>query len=228
MALTESREIKNYISISADAKLRKVVPAGTPGAVERTYETKEKEADGVTFKKATKIEKLYESVSGVIKNIAFVDTEYGTLLQVTVVDQFLNDEEVLSMSTSQSFAQDFMKKLPNIDLTKEVILKPFAFTPEGGKRELKGMTITQDGQKIDKSFYKKETIDGKEVITPTMGMPIPDKKLEKETNEMKRKEGWKRYFKDVEIFLVDYTTEHFTKKEETVESVAESMIPENF
>lgn len=227
MALVESREIKNYISISADAKLRKVVPAGTPGAVERTYETKEKEADG-TFKKATKIEKLYESVSGIIKDIAFVDTEYGTLLQVTVQDPFMTDDiETLSMSTSQSFAQDFMKKLPNIDLTKEVVLKPFAFTPENGKRELKGITVTQNGIKIDKSFYNTETKEN------TMGMPTPDNKLEKETNEMKRKEGWKRYFKDVEIFLVDYTTEHFvTKKPETMESVADDMesvgIPENF
>lgn len=225
MALTESREIKNYISISADAKLRKVVPSGTPGAVERTYETKEKDADG-NFKKGTKIEKLYESVSGMIKDIAFVDTEYGTLLQVTVVDQFLNDEEVLSMSTSQSFAQDFMKKLPNIKLDKEVAIKPFAFTPEGGKRELKGLTITQNGGiKIEKSFYNTETKEN------TMGMPTPDKKLEKETNEMKRKEGWKRYFKDVEIFLVDYTTEHFvTKKGETMESLADDMneVTENF
>lgn len=224
MALTESREIKNYISISSDAKLRKVVPAGTPGAVERTYETKDKDADG-NFKKGTKIEKLYESVSGMIKDIAFVDTEYGTLLQVTVVDSFLNDEEVLSMSTSQSFAQDFMKKLPNIKLDKEVVIKPFAFTPEGGKRELKGVTITQDGQKVEKSFYNTET---KENI---MGMPTPDKKLEKETNEMKRKHGWKTYFKEVEIFLVDYTTEHFvTKKADTVESPAQDMneVTENF
>jgi len=224
MALIESREIKNFISISSDAKLRKVVPAGTPGAVERTYDTKEKNADG-TFIKATKIERLFESVSGVIKNIEFVNTEYGTLLQVTVVDSFLNDEEVLSMSTSQSFAQDFMKKLPNIKLDKEVVIKPFAFTPEGGKRELKGVTVTQDGVKVEKSFYDTTT------KTNTMGMPTPDKKLEKETNEMKRKEGWKRYFKDVEIFLVDYTTEHFaTKKTETVESLADDMneVTENF
>lgn len=219
MALTPTREIKNFISISADAKLRKVVPAGTPGAVERTYETKEKEADGVTFKKGTKIEKLHESVSGIIKDIAFVDTEYGTLLQVTVLDEFMNDEEILSMSTSQSFAQDFMKKLPNIDLTKEVVLKPFAFTPENGKRELKGLTVTQNAVKIEKSFYNTETKEN------TMGMPTPDEKIKDEKNELKRKTAWQRYFTDVQIFLIDYTTEHFVSKfkknaEETLEDVA--------
>ena len=228
MALIESREIKNYISISSDAKLRKVVPEGTPGAKERVYETTKKGEDG-NFIKGVKIEKEYESVSGKITDIAFVNTDYGTLLQVTVTDPFLTDDvEVLSMSTSNSFAQDFMKKLPNIDLNKEVVLKPFAFTPEGGTRELKGLTVTQDGIKVDKSFYDNEK---KENI---MGMPTPDTKLKDEKNEMKRKHGWKTYFKEIEIFLVDYTTEHFVSKfnkSETMESLADDMnaeIPENF
>jgi len=237
MALKESREKVSYISISSDAILRKVVPAGTAGAKERTYETKEKNDDG-TFIKATKIEKHYESVSGKITNISFVDTDYGTLLQVTLADTdtFVPSEpETLSMSTSQSFAQDFMKKLPNIDLTKEVTLKPFAFTPDGQTRELKGLTVTQVGEatgfasKIDKSFTEKQ---GDKYVN-IMGYPNPDEKLANEKNEMKRKEGWKRYFKDVEIFLVDYTTENFVSKfdkgmvAETLDS-GDVAIPEEY
>ena len=227
MALTPTREKVSYISISSDAKLRKVVPAGTPGAVARPYETKEKDADG-NFIKGVKIEKHYESVSGKITDIKFVDTEFGTLLQVTVTDPFLADDvEVLSMSTSQSYAQDFMTKLPNINLSEEIVLKPFCFTPEGGKRELKGITVTQNGQKVEKSFRKKtgeKNKDGFDIYTEDMGMPSYPKTLNNEKNEMKKKEGQKRYYKDVEIFLVDYTTEHFaTKKGETVESLAEDM-----
>lgn len=203
MALVESREKKNYISIlGSDATLRKVVPEGTVGAITRTY----KDSKDVEH---TKIEKVFESVSGKITDISFANTEFGTLLQVTLTDtdEFLaNEPETLSMSTSQPFAVDFMKKLPNIDLSKEVILKPFAFTPENGKRELKGLTVTQDGNKIEKSFYDAQS------KTNTMGFPNPDEKLATEKNEMKRKEGWKRYFKDVEIFLVDYTTENFVSK----------------
>ncbi len=235
MALIESREKKNYISISSDAILRKVVPAGTLGAKEREYETKEKDENG-NFIKATKIEKHFESVSGKITNIQFVDTDYGTLLQVELTDtsDFLaNEPEILSMSTSQSYAQDFMKKLPNIDLSKEVILKPFCFTPEGGKRELKGLTVTQDGNKIEKSFVEKQ---GDKFVN-IMGYPTPDEKLQNEKNEMKRKEGWKRYFKDCEIFLVDYTTENFVSKFdpktiiETLDEVTEDgevEIPEGY
>jgi hypothetical protein len=226
MALIEQREKKNYISIlGSDATLRKVVPEGTLGAVSRTY----KDKDEVEH---TKIEKAYESVSGKITNISFVDTDYGTLLQVELTDPdgFLTGEgcepEVLSMSTSQPFAVDFMKKLPNIDLSKEVVLKPFAFTPEGGKRELKGLTVTQEGNKIEKSFYDAEA------KTNTMGFPNPDEKLATEKNEMKRKEGWKRYFKDVEIFLVDYTTENFVSKFDkamVAEAVDDEMpMPEDY
>jgi hypothetical protein len=224
MALVESREKKNYISISSEGILRKVVPEGTPGAKVRVYETKEKDAEG-NFIKASKLEKTFESVSGMITDISFKDTDYGTLLQVTLTDEFLPDEpEILSMSTSQSFAQDFMKKLPNIKLDKEVIIKPFAFTPEGAKRELKGLTIIQEGAKIEKSFSEKQE-DG--TFKNTMGFPEPEAKLATEKNEMKRKEGWKRYFKDVEIFLVDYTTEHFVgsgiEKEGTLEIVPEEI-----
>ena len=153
MALIETREKKNYISIlGSDATLRKVVPEGTVGAVTRTY----KDSKDVEH---TKIEKVFESVSGKITDIGFVDTEFGTLLQVTLTDEFLPEEaETLSMSTSSEFAQDFMKKLPNIDLSKEVILKPYRFTPEDGKRELKGLTITQEGNKIEKSFVENFTM----------------------------------------------------------------------
>ena len=97
MALIEKRERKNYISISSDAILRKVVPAGTLGAKEREYETKEKDNEG-NFIKATKIEKEFESISGKITNISFVDTDYGTLLQVELTDpsEFLaNEPEII-------------------------------------------------------------------------------------------------------------------------------------
>lgn len=225
MALIEQREKTNYISIlNSDATLRKVVPEGTVGSVLRTYELK----DGST---GSKIEKVYESVSGKITDIQFVDTDYGTLLQVTLTDadEFLKTEpEVLSMSTSAEFAQDFMKKLPNINLEKEVTLRPYKFTPEEGKRELKGLTVTQDGQKIDKSFVEKQ---GDKFVN-TMGYPTPEEKLKDEKNEMKRKVGWQRYFKDTEIFLVDYTTENFVTKfnkqsvDETLDD--EIKIPEDY
>jgi hypothetical protein len=214
MALIEQRERINFISIlSSDATLRKVVPEGTTGAVTRTYELK----DGTT---GSKIEKIYESVSGKITDIKFADTEFGTLLQVTLTDpdEFLKAEpEVLSMNTSTDFAKDFMKKLPNIDLEKEVTVRPFNFIPEGKTTSLKGLTVIQDVEKK----------------TSTMGYPEADAKLKDEKNEMKRKEGWKRFFKDCEIFLVDYTTENFVSKfdkgivAETLDS-GDVAIPEDY
>lgn len=233
MALIEQKERINFISIlGSDATLRKVVPEGTMGAVSRTYDDKEKKNPDGSPVKITKIEKIYESVSGKITNISFMDTNFGTLLQVTLTDsdEFLKAEpEVLSMSTSSEFAQDFMKKLPNIDLSKEIIVKPYRFTPEDGKRELKGLSITQEGVKVEKSFVEKQ---GDKFVN-IMGYPTPDEKLATEKNEMKRKEGWKRYFKDTEIFLVDYTTEHFVSKFATGAVLEEALddemkLPEDY
>jgi len=225
MALIESKEKKNYISIlGSDATLRKVVPEGTTGAVTRIYKDS-KDAEH------TKIEKVYESVSGLITDIVTVDTEYGTLLQVTLTDtdEFLPSEpEVLSMSTSSEFGTDFMKKLPNIDLAKVITVRPYKFTPEDAKRELKGLSITQDGNKIEKSFVEKQG----DVWVNTMGYPTPDEKTKNEKNEMKRKEYWKRYFSDCQMFLVEYTNENFVSKfnKKTVDEILddEVKIPDDY
>ncbi len=232
MAKQELRDKINYISISSDGILRQSVPAGTAGAKERTYDTKKKNDDGTPVM-ATKIEKHFESITGKINNIAFVETEFGTLLQLTLVDDFIEDSEpdTLSINTSTEYAKDIMKKLPNVDLTKQVTFKPFCFTPEGKTEDnkVKGVTLTQEGTKVEKYFvYNPET------KTTSNGFPNPDAKIQEIKSDMKRKEEWKRYFKDCEIFLVDYTTEHFVSKfdkkmvEETLDESPEDAILKDF
>ena len=194
MALIEKKERENFISIlSSDASLRKVVPEDTQGAVRREYE----DSKG---NKGVKFEKIYESVSGKITDIKLVDTDFGTLLQISLTDTFLEDTEILSMSTAQSYGEDFMKKLPSLDLTKEVVIKPYKFTTEQGK-ELKGLSITQDGNKIENFFYDKEA------KTTINGMPIP-------TGDTKKysKDKWRIYFLEVRDFLTEYTRENFVSK----------------
>ena len=180
---------------------------------------------------ATKIEKEYESISGLITNVGFVETEFGTLLQITLKDDFIEgeDPDVLSINTSTEYAKDIMKKLPNVDLSKAVNFKPFCFTPEGKSEDnkTKGVTLSQDGKKVEKYFvYNPET------KLNSNGYPNPDEKIKEIKSDMKRKEEWKRYFKDCEIFLVEYTTENFVSKfnkqlvEEQLDEEAE--VPEGF
>lgn len=194
MALIPRIERENFISIlSSDATLRKVVDENTAGAVRREYE----DSKG---NKGVKFEQIFESVSGLITDIKLVDTDFGTLLQVKLTDSFLNDSEVLSISTAQSYGEDFMKKLPSLDLTKEVVIKPYKFTTEQGK-ELKGLSITQDSNKIKNFFYDEEN---KKSIN---GIPEP-----KGDTKAYSKDKWKIHFLGVRDFLTEYTKENFVSK----------------
>lgn len=214
MALIPQKDKINFISIlSSDASLRKVVPEDTTGAVRREYE----DSKG---NKGVKFEQIFESISGLITDIKLVDTDFGTLLQVSLTDTFLNDTEVLSISTSQSYGEDFMKKLPALDLTKEVIIKPYKFTTEQGK-ELKGLSITQDGSKIENFFYDKEN---KKSIN---GIPEP-----KGDTKAYSKDKWKIHFLNVRDFLTEYTKANFVSKfdKQAVEKTLdeETELPEGF
>lgn len=206
MALKPKQDREDFVSVlSSDATLRKVVPEGTVGAVTREYE----DSKG---NKGTKIEMIYESMNGIIKNIKFVDTDFGRLIQVTLLD--FPTDEVLSLSTSSPFGKDFMKKLPNIDLSKDVSIRPYSFIPEGKAKKSTGLSITQCHEKVRNAFYDPET---KQTLK---GFPVPEGDTKKYTND-----DWKIHFLQVRKFLVKYTEEHFiTKVENNVtESVDESM-----
>lgn len=168
---------KTFITILSDGKFHQTVAEGTPGSVVRKYEDK----DGV---EKEKVELVHDSVTGVITNIAFEDGEYGTSIQVT-----LDNEGIISMGTASNFGEDFMKKLPNIDLKKEVKIAPYAFEVEGKSR--KGVTVYQDGEKIESFYFDKDT---KKAIN---GMPEPDG----DTSKFKS-DDWKLYFLVVRKFLV--------------------------
>lgn len=171
----EIKDTKNYVSIlSADGTFRLTVPEGTPGAVKRDWT--------VGDKSGTKNELVYKSLSGKITNVAVVETDIGRLLQVTITDE--QGDLTISTPTSNNFATDFMKKLPNINKEKEVKLAPFSFTNEKEKL-VKGITITQDDVKVE-NFYKDNA----------NGIPVP------EEGKTYTKNKWKSYFGEVEDFLV--------------------------
>lgn len=211
MALKQAQEKVNFISIlSSDATLRKSVTKEEYDAYLGTKEIREYEDS--KGNKGTKYEYIYESVSGKITNIAFVDTDFGTLLQVTLSD-FPNEDEILSMSTSQPYGEDFMKKLPNINLAEEVTIRPYSFIPDGKDKERRGVTVMQHGNKLTNFFYDVEA--KKEVH----GFPTPDG----DTKSFKG-DDWKIYFLQVRKFLTKYTQEHFASKpEETVDDLVNKM-----
>jgi hypothetical protein len=169
-----------YYSVLSDGKFHTTVEKDTPGAVLREYET----SDG---KKGSKHELVAQSITGKITNVSIYDGDFGKSVQVTLGD----NELILALSTNSNFGEDMMKKLPNIDVTKDVKFSPYSFEDEKGKKR-KGLTIYQDGNKIADYYHEKKG----DKIVEINGYP----KVPKESKDWD-KDQWKLYFATARIFL---------------------------
>lgn len=201
--LKNTQNTDKFLSILSDGTMRLSVPEGTEGAVKREYET----SDGKT---GTKYELVYTELSGTITKIAFWDGDFGKLLQLTVTDGE-EDPIVLSIGTASSFGEDIMKKLPAIDLLQPVVIAPYAFEDDKGKKR-KGVTLKQSDKKIESFYYDKETkknING-----------LPDVVLKKKMTS----DDWKMYFLSVRLFLIDDLSKRFNL--ENTEAVADKKFEE--
>lgn len=178
-----------FISILADGKFHETVPAGTDGATKREYET----SDG---KKGEKYELVYTEINKVkIVNVQFWDGDYGEQVQVTFADPDGN-EVTLSQSVASNFGEDLLKKLPALDFSKEVAIKPYAFQDEKTGKLKKGVSVFQT-DKVSNFFY-----DGEKNLH---GFPTPKK-------QDMSKDEWKLYFLECRIFLVGFAKENIVPK----------------
>lgn len=194
MAL-EQKENTSYLSVLASAgDFRMTVPQGTEGAKRRDYET----SDGKT---GSKWELAYKSIGGYITKIDFFDGDYGKNLLLTFDFKDGTETVTVSLGTNTPFGEDMLKKLPNIDFSKEVKLTPYAFTDDKGK-DRKGISVVQadcnwNDDKVPGAFYdpeKKENL---------LGFPEP----EGDTTAFDT-DDWKIYFTQCRKFLVKYAEEH--------------------
>lgn len=186
--LKQKQSSGNFLTV-VGGSIRKTVPEGTDGAIQRTYET----SDG---KKGVKYELIYSAISGKIKSIGFHDGDYGKQITIKIADS--QDVYSLSIGVSQPYAEDLMKKLPSLDLEKEVELTPYDFEDEKGKRR-RGMTVRQNGESIKNFFY-----DGSKTIN---GYPEP----EGDTN-LFDSDDWKMHFTKCRKFLINYTIDKVAPK----------------
>lgn len=199
MGLTK-KDKATYAYILSDGKIRVASDETNPNAVRRDYET----SDG---QKGVKYEEVFDELNGQITNIVFYEGDYGKQIQISI------DGIVLSLNTTSPFAEDFMKKLPAIDLSEELIITPYSFTDDNDKLR-KGMSIVQDGKKIQNFFYdfaKKEAING---------YPVVDQEKAKKYD----KDDWKIYFTKCRKFLVKYIEEKVLPEAVFVEPILEDDI----
>jgi hypothetical protein len=193
MSREEVRQRGVYYTI-IQGTFRQRVDQDHPEAQRRDFETK----DG---KKGTKYERVVDALYGYITDINFHDSEFGLKMNIVLDENEQGIKPIISLSTNSREAEDFMLKVPNIDLSKEVKLRPFNFTGDNND-EVRGMDIRQEDAngdfevKITNFYYdaeKKENING---------LPNPQK-----ANEEMHKDDWKVYFIQRRQFLVEYIKE---------------------
>lgn len=178
---------KTFLTILSDGKLHQRVDADTPGAVERTYKRDIKDDKGkVTGEEDVTVHELvHTAATGIITNMYFQKGNYGENLIVEI-----DNDGAISFNASQSYGEQFLRKLPNIDLAKPVTISPYNFTKNG--KPNKGVTITQDEIKLQDYYYdydKKVSQNG-----------LPEFDGDKDDSN-----DWKLYFLQVNKFLKKQT-----------------------
>lgn len=144
--------------LSLDIKGGKMVQKMT----EQDYENK---VEGVTKRDFTNpstgesgvaYELEHTNLTGFITEAKFVDLEFGQLFKLTVEKD--GEKAILSFKTgADNYFVDFLKKIPNVDLTKEVnIAGAYDFTSTnkaGREKRYVGVTIKQGGEKIKGAYW---------------------------------------------------------------------------
>lgn len=186
MAREEIKENNQYYTIIGGT-FRIQVRQDDPTAVRRDWTS----ADGT--KSGTKYERIVSALVGHIEDIQFRDGEYGMQLYVMLNENEDGSKPVIALQTASREAEDFLKKLPAINLLKEVRLRPFNFEGDSGD-EVRGMEVTQEDAegkftvKVANYFRdveKKENINGYAIV------PLaPDAVMERAFRK-----GWFRPFK---------------------------------
>lgn len=202
-----------------DGKFHTKVTEDTPGAVARKWET----PDG---KSGIKHELIYNALFGTIENIKFAEGEYGEQVLIYLDKDENGETPIIALSTTSKYGVDFLKRLPGVDLTKEVRIMPFSFQNDKDK-EVAGVQIShKDEEGKFKVAVKNHFSDGAtENAKATNGFPTPPANAK----DTWVKADWKNYFGYVvPKFLSTYAKENvLTKLDGKVSPVKEEYYPED-
>jgi hypothetical protein len=130
-----------YLTI-ADGQISRRVQKPTDKSIQRTT-------------KQGKIvnEEFYKGWKGKITNISVKDhPEFGKFWNVTLTDE--DGDAIIQMNYSSGYASAFLKTLPNVDFSQEVIIAPH-MKMEGDKKKTT-IFITQHGKALKHAFTKDE------------------------------------------------------------------------
>lgn len=162
MGATKKENVNNLYLTIYDGAFRQWVPQKTETSKTRK-KTNGKEVEEELYSSVVgKLEKIYTYDDVIKKPEGDVDIKYLVLYMKAEGDK---DSVVIKTPFEQSFAQSFLMRLPNLDLSKEFTLKPYTILNEEKSKE-KGKDVYNDylipyvnDEKVS-SYYTKEQPNG--------------------------------------------------------------------
>lgn len=190
--INQAKERGTLYTILSDGKFHTEVTQDTEGAIRRDWESKDKKEKG------TKWEHVATSITGRIVEVGVYEGNYGKQVVVSIGDNSVADTTIY-LSTQSRYAEDFLKKLRNIDHEKDVTLTPFSFEDEKTGKPRQGISVTQEkeGEKIKiPDFY--HTIDVvTERKTEINGYPVVPEEAKDWSSD-----DWKMYYYQAMKFML--------------------------
>lgn len=80
--------------------------------------------------------------------------EDNTTLIVTLKHEKSGALVKVQLNQGQRYWRDFMYRLPNVDLRREIELRPYDFLPTGEEKQKIGLNVLHSGTKVDRAFSK--------------------------------------------------------------------------
>jgi hypothetical protein len=199
MSSEEIREPRLSYSI-IQGTFRTEVDPDKPDAVRRDW----KSADGKNS--GTKYERIINALKGFIEKVDIIEGDYGKQVVVTLDKNSSGLNPTIYMNASSREGEDFMKKLPNINLMNEVRLRPYSFTGDDGD-VVKGIDLTQTDEEGKYTLQIQSFFFDKENRKNLHGYPDPEGDTESFTSE-----DWKNYYYQARKFLMSYVVDVMAPK----------------
>ena len=139
----------------ADGKIIETVDAGTEGAVKRTTKPSDEHPQGREV-----WERRDGYVDGVITSMFHTEREYkgDKITELTIRLRDVDEHYSLKVNKGNRYWVGIMSRLPNVNFQKPIRFAPYDFEGKddatGGKRQVIGINLYQNGEKVDPAWSK--------------------------------------------------------------------------
>lgn len=120
----------------------------------------------------------YDYLDGRISNLEVAETNFGNKIRLTITDGPLT--YVLTFPVESSYGKDFIMKMNNLNLSKEIRFTPWTadaeswakFTGKKTEKGKSGLTLRQDGEKVSNYYTKDDPKGMPQIVEKKIGKQV--------------------------------------------------------